>query len=150
MDTPNPDKERVADGQDPQQVELIKEMIGAATDAGKRYQRQLTLAKTLASREWKLSVRALLLVLVGVLLLIAVITTLWMTLNVTLAMGLVQLQLHWMWIGSGILLLNGLVLWGIVSTMRALIKHIGFSRAWDALTLTSTSDQPTKSTTNAS
>ncbi|MBN27427.1 MAG: hypothetical protein CL578_20605 [Alteromonadaceae bacterium] len=135
MEMPNPDKERVADGQEPQQVELIKEIIGAATDAGKRYQRQLALAKNMARREWKLSVRALVLVLVGVLLLVAVVATLWMTLNATLAMGLYQLGLHWMWIGSGVLLLNGLVLLGIVSTIRALLKHIGFSRAWDALTL---------------
>ena len=134
MEMPNPDKERVADGQEPQQVELIKEIIGAATDAGKRYQRQLALAKNMARREWKLSVRALVLVLVGVLLLVAVVATLWMTLNATLAMGLYQLGLHWMWIGSGVLLLNGLVLLGIVSTIRALLKHIGFSRAWDALT----------------
>ena len=101
MEMPNPDKERVADGQEPQQVELIKEIIGAATDAGKRYQRQLALAKNMARREWKLSVRALVLVLVGVLLLVAVVATLWMTLNATLAMGLYQLGLHWMWIGSG-------------------------------------------------
>ncbi|MGY0627045.1 MAG: hypothetical protein ACW7DS_15175, partial [Paraglaciecola chathamensis] len=126
MEMPNPDKERVADGQEPQQVELIKEIIGAATDAGKRYQRQLALAKNMARREWKLSVRALVLVLVGVLLLVAVVATLWMTLNATLAMGLYQLGLHWMWIGSGVLLLNGLVLLGIVSTIRALLKHIGF------------------------
>ncbi|AEE21860.1 MAG: hypothetical protein ACW7DR_14785 [Paraglaciecola chathamensis] len=144
MEMPNPDKERVADGQEPQQVELIKEIIGAATDAGKRYQRQLALAKNMARREWKLSVRALVLVLVGVLLLVAVVATLWMTLNATLAMGLYQLGLHWMWIGSGVLLLNGLVLLGIVSTIRALLKHIGFSRAWDALTLSSdpTSETP--------
>ncbi|QHJ13214.1 hypothetical protein FX988_03475 [Paraglaciecola mesophila] len=135
MDMPNPDKERVAEGQDPQQVELIKEIIGAATDAGKRYQHQLVLAKNMARREWKLSVRALLLVLVGVLLIVAVVSTLWLTLNATLAMGLFQLGLHWIWIGSGILLLNGLVLVGIVSTIRALLKHIGFTRAWDALTL---------------
>ncbi|GAC11136.1 hypothetical protein [Paraglaciecola chathamensis] len=135
MEMPNPDKERVAEGQEPQQVELIKEIIGAATDAGKRYQRQLALAKNMARREWKLSVRALVLVLVGVLLLVAVVATLWMTLNATLAMGLYQLGLHWMWIGSGVLLLNGLVLLGIVSTIRALLKHIGFSRAWDVLTL---------------
>ncbi|MBJ2137515.1 hypothetical protein JEU11_13725 [Paraglaciecola chathamensis] len=144
MEMPNPDKERVAEGQEPQQVELIKEIIGAATDAGKRYQRQLALAKNMARREWKLSVRALVLVLVGVLLLVAVVATLWMTLNATLAMGLYQLGLHWMWIGSGVLLLNGLVLLGIVSTIRALLKHIGFSRAWDALTLSSdpTSETP--------
>lgn len=144
MEMPNPDKERVANGQEPQQVELIKEIIGAATDAGKRYQRQLALAKNMARREWKLSVRALVLVLVGVLLLVAVVATLWMTLNATLAMGLYQLGLHWMWIGSGVLLLNGLVLLGIVSTIRALLKHIGFSRAWDALTLSSdpTSETP--------
>ncbi|MBU3018203.1 hypothetical protein KO519_10965 [Paraglaciecola agarilytica] len=144
MEMPNPDKERVADGQEPQQVELIKEIIGAATDAGKRYQRQLALAKNMARREWKLSLRALVLVLVGVLLLVAVVATLWMTLNATLAMGLYQLGLHWMWIGSGVLLLNGLVLLGIVSTIRALLKHIGFSRAWDALTLSSdpTSETP--------
>ena len=95
-------------------------------------------------RDRKLSVRALVLVLVGVLLLVAVVATLWMTLNATLAMGLYQLGLHWMWIGSGVLLLNGLVLLGIVSTIRALLKHIGFSRAWDALTLSSdpTSETP--------
>lgn len=144
MEMPNPDKERAADSQEPQQIELIKEIIGAATDAGKRYQRQLALAKDMARREWKLSVRALLLVLVGVLLLVAVVATLWMTLNATLAVGLYQLGLHWMWIGSGVLLLNGLVLLGIVSTIRALLKHIGFSRAWDAITLSSdpTSDTP--------
>lgn len=111
--------------------------MGAATDAGQRYQRQFSLAKTLMGREWKLSARALLLVMTGVLLLTAVGATLWLTINAMLALGLVQLGLHWAWVGSSILLLNGLVLWGLIATIRALLRHISFSRAWDALTLSS-------------
>ncbi|WP_339771775.1 hypothetical protein [uncultured Paraglaciecola sp.] len=136
MNTPNPDQARDASS-DAEAVDLIKEMMGAATDAGQRYQRQFSLAKTLMGREWKLSARALLLVMTGVLLLTAVGATLWLTINAMLALGLVQLGLHWAWVGSSILLLNGLVLWGLIATIRALLRHISFSRAWDALTLSS-------------
>jgi hypothetical protein len=135
METPNPDKEYSAEDNSTEQVELIKEIIGAAADGGKRYQRQLALAKTLLGREWRLSTRAILLVLVGVLLLTSVVATLWLTLNVLLAFGLTQLGLHWGWIGTGVIALNGLVLWGIVTAIRALLKHIGFSRTIDAFTL---------------
>ncbi|WP_339900851.1 hypothetical protein [Paraglaciecola polaris] len=136
MPVPNPDQSN-AQSDDPltQHTDLIKEIFGAATDAGKRYQRQLTLARTLAGREWKLSARALLLVLVGILSISAVGATLWVTLNAMLATGLIQLGLHWMWVGSGIILLNSLVLWGLVATIRALLKHISLSRTWNALTL---------------
>tara|TARA_R110000744_G_scaffold173447_2_gene292183 strand:- start:983 stop:1453 length:471 start_codon:yes stop_codon:yes gene_type:complete len=136
VNTPNPDQARDASS-DAEAVDLIKEMMGAATDAGQRYQRQFSLAKTLMGREWKLSARALLLVMTGVLLLTAVGATLWLTINAMLALGLVQLGLHWAWVGSSILLLNGLVLWGLIATIRALLRHISFSRAWDALTLSS-------------
>ena len=102
MPVPNPDQSN-AQSDDPltQHTDLIKEIFGAATDAGKRYQRQLTLARTLAGREWKLSARALLLVLVGILSISAV----------------------------------GATLWGLVATIRALLKHISLSRTWNALTL---------------
>ncbi|WP_158771121.1 hypothetical protein [Paraglaciecola sp. L1A13] len=154
MNTPNPDQARDASS-DAEAVDLIKEMMGAATDAGQRYQRQFSLAKTLMGREWKLSARALLLVMTGVLLLTAVGATLWLTLNAMLALGLVQLGLHWAWVGSSILLLNGLVLWGLIATIRALLRHISFSRAWEALTLSTdvsltTKPDHTKETTSAS
>lgn len=135
MDMPNPDKTRSAEEHSQQHVELIKEVIGAATDAGKRYQRQLSLAKTLAGREWKLSARAMVLVLIGVLLLTAVSATLWITLNAMLALGLIQLNVHWVLVGSGVILLNAAVAWGIVITIKALLKHVSLSGAWDALTL---------------
>jgi hypothetical protein len=135
MDMPNPDKTRSAEEDSQQHVELIKEIIGAATDAGKRYQRQLSLAKTLAGREWKLSARAMVLVLIGVLLLTAVSATLWITLNAMLALGLIQLNVHWVWVGGGVILLNAAVAWGIVITIKALLKHVSLSGAWDALTL---------------
>ncbi|GAC26184.1 hypothetical protein WNY77_20395 [Paraglaciecola mesophila] len=137
MDMPNPDKPRSAEEDSQQHVELIKEIIGAATDAGKRYQRQLSLAKTLAGRECKLSARAMVLVLIGVLLLTAVSATLWITLNAMLALGLIQLNVHWVWVGSGVILLNAAVALGIVITIKALLKHVSLSRAWDALTLSS-------------
>jgi hypothetical protein len=143
VNTPNPDQATDASS-DAEAVDLIKEMMGAATDAGQRYQRQFSLAKTLMGREWKLSARALLLVMTGVLLLTAVGATLWLTINAMLALGLVQLGLHWAWVGSSILLLNGLVLWGLIATIRALLRHISFSRAWDALTLSSDVSLATK------
>ena len=143
MNTPNPDQARDASS-DAEAADLIQEMMGAAADAGKRYQRQFSLAKTLMGREWKLSARALLLVMTGVLLLTAVGATLWLTFNAMLALGLVQLGLHWAWVGSCILLLNSLVLWGLIATIRALLRHISFSRAWDALTLSSNVNSATK------
>lgn len=142
---PNPDKPRTAEEDSQQHGELIKEIIGAATDAGKRYQRQLSLAKTLAGREWKLSARAMVLVLIGVLLLTAVSATLWITLNAMLALGLIQLNVHWVWVGSGVILLNAAVALGIVMTIKALLKHVSLSRAWDALTLSGTKASKAKS-----
>ncbi|MFT7314679.1 MAG: Flp pilus assembly protein TadB, partial [Paraglaciecola sp.] len=76
-------------------VDLVTQIIVAATDAVERYKQQLLLGKALAGREWRLSVRALLLVLAGLLLFVAVISTIWIIINVVLALSLFKLGIHW-------------------------------------------------------
>ena len=107
----------------------------AATDAVERYKQQLLLGKALAGREWRLSMRALVLVLAGVLLLVVVSSTIWITINVVLALSMFKLGIHWAWISTAMMLLNIGALVGIVSTVRALLKQVSLGRSWSAITM---------------
>lgn len=116
-------------------VDLVKEIMTAATDAAERYKQQLLLGKALAGREWRLSMRALVLVMAGVLLLVAVSSTVWITINVVLAMSMVKLGIHWAFISVAIMLLNLLAMFGIVTTIRALLKQVSLGKSWSAITM---------------
>ncbi|MFT6899206.1 MAG: hypothetical protein ACJA13_003639 [Paraglaciecola sp.] len=116
-------------------VDLVTQIIIAATDAVERYKQQLLLGKALAGREWRLSMRALVLVMAGVLLLVVVSSTIWITINVVLALSMFKLGIHWAWISTAMVLLNVGVLVGIVSTIRALLKQVSMGRSWSAITM---------------
>jgi len=116
-------------------VDLVTQIIIAATDAVERYKQQLLLGKALAGREWRLSVRALLLVLAGVLLFVAVISTIWIIINVVLALSLFKLGIHWAWISTAVMFLNVGAIFVIVSTIRALLKQVSLGRSWSAITM---------------
>lgn len=120
---------------DPLPADLVKEIITAATDTVERYKQQLLLGKALAGREWRLSMRALVLVLAGVLLLVAVSSTIWITINVVLALSMFKLDIHWALISTAVVVLNVGAMWGIVSTIRSLLKQVSLDRSWSAITM---------------
>lgn len=116
-------------------VDLVKEIMTAAADAAERYKQQLLLGKALAGREWRLSVRALVLVLAGVLLLVAVSSTVWITINVVLALSMFKLGINWALISAAVMLLNVVAMYGIVSTIRTLLQHVSLGKSWAAITM---------------
>ncbi|MFQ3234957.1 MAG: hypothetical protein ACI9C4_000510 [Paraglaciecola sp.] len=116
-------------------VDLVTQIIIAATDTVERYKQQFLLGKALAGREWRLSIRALVLVLAGVLLLVAVSSTIWITINVVLALSMFKLGVHWAWISTAMMLLNAGVIVGIVRTVRVLLKQVSLGRSWSAITM---------------
>jgi hypothetical protein len=69
------------------------------------------------------------------LLFVAVISTIWIIINVVLALSLFKLGIHWAWISTAVMFLNVGAIFVIVSTIRALLKQVSLGRSWSAITM---------------